>query len=583
VVVQREEALLPFGRYVLKDRIARGGMGEVFLAIAQGERGFEKPVVVKRILPGAQDRASLAELFAAEANLLARLVHPNIVEVHDFGRGEHDDYFLVLELVAGVDLGRLLRAFKARHEVVPIPLALFITTQMLRGLHHAHTCRGTEGAAIVHRDISPGNVLLSREGEVKVADFGIARVKRHRGDEAHRSVAGKIGYMAPEQLDGEEDPRADLFSVGVVLYELVTGELPFPAAATLHEHQAAARRRDRRPLRELRNDASEPLEALVNQALDPEPDRRCADARVMGQALSEIGDGGNAIASVDDLAEAVRAAEREGVGEAKRVISLGLLAERADRVSDSARRTAEPYATTLRSFDTGGIGGTPRDVGPSSSGRGSRELVTVRVFRAEPVALGRDTVNELKQKEDVLDFPVGAAHGIRRARQLARGGAFGALLAIGAVVAWWQLRGKGATADGRGPPLPSAPRSASSVAAPPTSDPMPPEEKEPTALIAPPPSTATALAPHFFPLARVVVTTEASVSALPADCTGRVHISSTGSWNVSGGPASVQSPGWYTWRCGTFGLVARSRVDPTQTKTASVVVRADRSAEVDLR
>src|SRR5262249_26125772 len=157
---------------------------------------------VKRVLPAHAGREDLAELFVAEAKLMTRLAHPNIVAVLDFGRGEHRDYYLVLELVEGLDLGKLMRAFAARVEPFPVPLALFVTSQLLRGLHHAHALLAGEGGVIVHRDVSPSNVLCSSEGEVKVADFGVALVTRGAARGGPVSVAGKPGYMAPEQERG---------------------------------------------------------------------------------------------------------------------------------------------------------------------------------------------------------------------------------------------------------------------------------------------------------------------------------------------------------------------------------------------
>src|SRR4051812_32747359 len=166
----------PFGRYLLRERIAQGGMGEVFVAVAVGADGFEKPVVVKRLLPKFSSRPEVASLLSAEAKLMTRLVHPNIVQVIDFGRGDSDDYFLVMELVNGVDLGRFCEAYRASKKSVPAALALFVTTQVLRGLAHAHATASADGNRLVHRDVSPGNVLLSAFGEVKVADFGVALV-----------------------------------------------------------------------------------------------------------------------------------------------------------------------------------------------------------------------------------------------------------------------------------------------------------------------------------------------------------------------------------------------------------------------
>src|SRR5260221_2995377 len=132
------ESSMPFGRYLIRERMAQGGMGEVFLAVAVGADGFEKPVVIKRLLPKFAGRADIVSLLAREAKLMTRLIHRNIVQVIDFGRGQVDDYFLVMELVGGTDLGRFCQAQIATDARVPVPLALFIASQMLRGLAYAH-------------------------------------------------------------------------------------------------------------------------------------------------------------------------------------------------------------------------------------------------------------------------------------------------------------------------------------------------------------------------------------------------------------------------------------------------------------
>ena len=215
-------------------------MGEVFRAIAVGADGFEKPVVVKRILPTVAGAEATA-MFAAEAKRMSRLVHPNIVQVIDFGRGEEGDYFLVMDFVEGLNLGAFARAH--RDGRLPIGMALFVVSQMLRGLGHAHTQADDEGRTLVHRDVDPGNVLVSRLGEIeKVADFGVAVVTGPDELLEGKTVVGKPSYMAPEQWRGEAlDARADLFATGVVLFQLLTGEMPFAGPNAEARQQAAGR------------------------------------------------------------------------------------------------------------------------------------------------------------------------------------------------------------------------------------------------------------------------------------------------------------------------------------------------------
>jgi serine/threonine-protein kinase len=280
----------PFGRYLLRERIAQGGMGEVFVAVAVGADGFEKPVVVKRLLPKFASRPEVARLLSAEAKLMTRLVHPNIVQVIDFGRGQNDDYFLVMELVSGTDLGRFCKAYAERGQTVPTPLALFVVAQVLRGLAQAHGTASADGKRLVHRDISPGNVLVSKFGEVKVADFGVALVASSTEDGSQDSwFVGKPAYMAPEQLErGPVDERADIFGVGAVFFEVLTG------TSDRQDAEGA-----------LRRVVSPDLAAVILRSLSPRREDRYTNAREMAKAIDQLVEKGEKMASLDDLASAV--------------------------------------------------------------------------------------------------------------------------------------------------------------------------------------------------------------------------------------------------------------------------------------
>lgn len=295
------------GRYELCERLARGGMGEVFRAVAIGANGFEKPVVVKRILPKLAGDDRLTELFASEAKLMTHLVHPNIVQVLDFGRGTEGEYFLVLELVEGLDLERFRRSFQKRGEDVGFGLAFHVVGQVLRGLRFAH--EHTEHP-LVHRDVSPSNVLCSRQGEVKLADFGVALARGRPGAEF---LAGKAGYTAPEQLvAGVVDPRADLFAAGAVLFELLTHELPFAAPGEL------------RRCSELRARTPSELDAFFARALALAPGERFASAREMTHALLELQRAAPPLVDGEALAEEVVRALADEERTAVPVVSLGL-------------------------------------------------------------------------------------------------------------------------------------------------------------------------------------------------------------------------------------------------------------------
>jgi serine/threonine protein kinase len=211
-------------RYDVLDRIAVGGMAEVFLAKAYGAHGFEKTLAIKRILPELASDPEFAARFIAEAKVAVRLSHANVVQVFDFGRiGE--SLFIAMEFVDGLDLAAMLRRFKDERRLVSLPAAFHIAIEIIRALDFAHS------HSVVHRDISPSNILISRAGEVKIADFGIAiaATPHHAGGTGPRKVMGKWRYMSPEQARGDAlDTRSDLFSAASVMFELFTGDKLFP-------------------------------------------------------------------------------------------------------------------------------------------------------------------------------------------------------------------------------------------------------------------------------------------------------------------------------------------------------------------
>ncbi|WP_437916966.1 serine/threonine-protein kinase [Sorangium sp. So ce302] len=292
--------------------MARGGMGEVFRAVALGPDGEEVPVAIKRIVPMHAGSDDLRQLFIAEASMMTRLKHPNIDEVLDFGVDEAGDFYLVLELVSGTDLGRLCKGLWARGESVPVPIALFVAAQVLEGLGYAHERSAAEGRLMVHRDVSPGNVLISLSGAVKIADFGVAIATRGDvGDAARRDLVGKPSYMPPEQFDGERvDARADVFALGVVLFQMLTGTRPFPGSSAA-SRMAAAREGQMLRASELRPEVSPALEAILSRALAPRRDDRFPDARAMLEAIEALREAGHEIGAPEDLGALVSAALKE--------------------------------------------------------------------------------------------------------------------------------------------------------------------------------------------------------------------------------------------------------------------------------
>jgi serine/threonine protein kinase len=280
--LQRARFLAPgdkLGKHDLIRQIAVGGMAELYLARTTGLEGFEKLVVIKRILPQYANNSSFVNMFLNEARLAATLHHPNIAQVYDIGQ-EQGEYFFSMEYVHGEDLGRMLR--NANESGVPVSLdaALTLAAGLCAGLHHAHEKTSPEGRPlnVVHRDVSPSNVLVSYDGAVKLVDFGIARAATTPGSTAG-GLKGKISYMSPEQCRGKAvlDRRSDVFSVGTILYELTTGRLPF-TDETEYGVLNQIVNTDAVPPGKLVDNYPPALEAIVMKALARDPDQRYSSA-----------------------------------------------------------------------------------------------------------------------------------------------------------------------------------------------------------------------------------------------------------------------------------------------------------------
>jgi len=274
-----------FGRYFLVDKIATGGMASIYRAKVFSHGGFEQIVAVKRILPHLTDDDGFVRMFVDEAKVSARLQHPNIVRVMDFGRhGDH--YFIEMELVEGKDLRSVLKT--RRREPLDPALAVFIIMEAARGLAYAHGRADIDGRplGIVHRDVSPANILVSYDGFVKVTDFGIAKAASNQTKTEAGALKGKFQYMSPEQASGKPiDRRSDVFSLGTVLYELLCGRRAFSGGS----HVGTLRKvmeGEVTPLRERMDSIPADLEAIVEKAMSPDPEDRYATAQEMHAALA---------------------------------------------------------------------------------------------------------------------------------------------------------------------------------------------------------------------------------------------------------------------------------------------------------
>jgi serine/threonine protein kinase/CRP-like cAMP-binding protein len=257
-----------FGRYELSHRLAAGGMAEIFLASTVSIEGFQKQLIIKRMLPKWSKEKNFVAKFIDEAKLCAKLHHSNIVQVFDFGR--HDDhYFLALEYVYGIDLAEMIREARRRRRRVPDTLAAYIIEGVCTGLDFAHEYRDPNIGAlnIVHRDVSPGNILITFSGQMKVADFGIAIATVRSSSTEPGTIHGKVAYMSPEQARGEPlDRRTDLYSTGLILYELVTGVRALQSP-NVRDLLRMAQHPSLQPAESFRDDLSPDLADIIHTAL----------------------------------------------------------------------------------------------------------------------------------------------------------------------------------------------------------------------------------------------------------------------------------------------------------------------------
>ena len=276
-----------FGKYQMLTRIASGGMAEVWLARSSSLGGFEKLLAIKRMHPSLSAHQAFISMFIDEAKLTVRLAHPNIVQVFDFGRVD-DDYYMAMEYVEGVDLSTLAKQAKRRGAGLPVGTCVYIMRGVFDGLSHAHTRGARRAEPVVHRDVSPQNVLVSFDGHVKVSDFGIAKAASEIEPTARGEVFGKLAYVSPEQVRGDPvDEATDLWAAGVVLHELLANRRLFAKGNDLETMDAVENGPIPRP-RDLNPDVPPELDDLVMAALVRDPARRLRSAREAAEAMALI-------------------------------------------------------------------------------------------------------------------------------------------------------------------------------------------------------------------------------------------------------------------------------------------------------
>ncbi|MBK7402856.1 MAG: serine/threonine protein kinase [Myxococcales bacterium] len=319
------------GRYLLFPPFAVGGVASVHLARMVGSVSFDRTCAIKRLHPHHAHDPEVVAMLLDEARLAARIRHPNVGTVLDVV-AEGDELLVVMEYVHGLSLAELRRCEGAWPP--PVPVAVAIVEQLLRGLEAAHRTRDSHGdlLALVHRDVSPHNVLVGTDGLVRLVDFGVAQAERRSQVSHTGQVKGKLAYMAPEQLDAEPvDPRADVYAAGVVLWELLTGQRMFAGEDELAGHRRA-RQAAVVPPSGLRAGVPAAVDAVVARAAEAERDQRWPSAEAMAEALREVGP----LARIDEVAAWVSSSGATLL--AQRQALLATIEQGADRAATAARR-----------------------------------------------------------------------------------------------------------------------------------------------------------------------------------------------------------------------------------------------------
>ena len=339
----------PFGNYLLLDLISSGGMAEVFRAVSFGVEGFQRIVAIKRILPHWVADPTFVNMFIDEARIAVQINDPNVVQILELGMvGEQ--YYIAMEYVAGLDLRHLLGDLSKQQKRLPIPHAAFIISSICSALDHAHRKCGADGVplGIVHRDVTPHNVLLGFGGSVKVTDFGIAKAENRASKTESGTLKGKFCYMSPEQARGLDlDRRADVFTIGILLYELLTGTRLFSGDSDFHVLERV-RDADVPPLRNVNSDVPESLARIVQKALAADREQRYQWASELYDDLlpylieeRSVFTSQKLKAFLEDLCPDRIAAEQTRIGELLRLAKVhGPIVERPEPAAPAPMATA---------------------------------------------------------------------------------------------------------------------------------------------------------------------------------------------------------------------------------------------------
>lgn len=349
-IAEKEGFPRRLGKYEMLAQIATGGMGSIEYGRMIGVEGFEKEVAVKRMLPHLTAEREFVEMMIKEAKLTVLLNHPNIVQVFDFGK-DGAQYYLAMEYVPGVHLGSILHQAHISSDPLPLDVVLNILLQVLQGLTHAHEFCGQDGQPmqILHRDITPQNIIITRNGWAKIADFGIAKAVGEISTTMPGMLKGKLGYIAPEQISGKTaDQRMDVFCAGILLWESLAGKRLFKGETEVDTFRMIADAKIP-PLNLVRNDVPLEVEMVIHKALAADPDARFPSARAFWHALEE------AVFPKDtsDFLRATQAYFAEHPSFFDSVASVKASAEQAAQLGGEADTTGLPSIVSLWSQPVG--------------------------------------------------------------------------------------------------------------------------------------------------------------------------------------------------------------------------------------
>jgi serine/threonine-protein kinase len=455
-------------RYELLCPLAQGGMASIWLARLQGKHGFEKLVAIKTILPHFAADARFRQMFLDEARIASRIEHTNVAQILDLGE-QHDILYLVMEWIEGDALSKLCRVVEKDSQLVPLGVLLRILADACAGLHAAHELCDAQGHPlnVVHRDVSPQNILVNNKGIVKVIDFGVAKARDRRADETSSGILkGKIQYMAPEQAVGKPvDRRADVWAIGAILYRMVSGRSPFEGEnqlATLHLLSSGV------PPAPLPPEVPRPVAAVIRRALTHNVDGRYATAAELQTALEAAMRATQSMTRASDVAAYVGERLMPRALARKEALALAL------KSADERSRVAKVLQTTTEV--TSGIekpAAMDETLAAAPSGSFEKESVTLSLSKEPPPSQGEGSIGTLASASiDAVDRP--RAHRLSK-RNVAIAAA---VAAVGFAATFLLTRspsaGQGPPAAAQAPTAPSAPPAPPPPAASTRPEPAPP-------------------------------------------------------------------------------------------------------------